>query len=65
MKRTYIHPKMIAVKLQNQSHLMEDSTFSGLGTNQTYADGDYIGFTGTNTTYEARVKESNLWDDVW
>ncbi len=55
---------MIAVKLQNQSHLMEGSTFSSFDTNQTTNE-EYIYFLGGSTTGSARVKEINLWDDEW
>ncbi len=64
MKSTYIQPQMIAVKLQNQSHLMEGSTFSSFDTNQTTNE-EYIYFLGGSTTGSARVKEINLWDDEW
>lgn len=62
MKR-YIHPQMIAVKLQNQSHLMEGSTYSSAGTN--LDGGESIGYYKGGINGDARVKESNLWDDEW
>ena len=61
MKSTYIQPKMIAVKLHNQSHLMEGTTVSGASTNLTGDETiNYGGVIG-----DARVKESNIWDDEW
>ena len=62
MKSTYIQPKMIAVKLQNPSHLMEGTTISN--TSATGTDGEVISYLDLGA-YEARVKGTNLWDDEW
>ena len=64
MKRTYIQPNMIAVKLQNQSHLMEGTTLSSVSTNLT-EEGEHIGYREGGITGDARVKVYNVWDDEW
>ena len=63
MKRTYIHPQMIAVKLQSQSYLMEGSTYSSADTN--LDGGESIGYYKGGITGDARVKGTNIWDDEW
>ena len=66
MKRTYIQPNMIAVKLQNQSHLMEGTTLSNIDTNLNEGEqGEHIRYREGGITGEARVKGYNVWDDAW
>ena len=70
MKRTYIHPKMIAVKLQNQSHLMEGTTLSGVNTTGLYSGDDEgedesINYNAGGINGSARVKGTNIWDNEW
>ena len=67
MKRTYIQPNMIAVKLQNQSHLMEGTTLSNIDTNLNEGDeqAEHIRYNPNGITGDARVKGYNVWDDEW
>ena len=65
MKRTYIQPQMIAVKLQNQSHLMENSTLSNVSTNLSQSDNEHFNYNPRGTNSNARVKESDIWDEEW
>ena len=67
MKGTYIQPKMIAVKLHNQSHLMEGSTtFSGArSSDQNLTEEESITFIGGPSSAASRVKGTNFWDDEW
>ena len=68
MKRTYIHPKMIAVKLQNQSHLMEGTTLSGVNTTGLFSGEDEdesINYDPSGINGSARVKGFNIWDNEW
>ena len=54
---------MIAVNLQNESHLMEASTFSDVTTN--LSDDESIFYLQTGTTGHSRVKAYSVWDDEW
>lgn len=65
MKRTYIQPNMIAVKLQNQSHLMENSTLSDVSTNLNPDDNENFSYNPIGTNGNARVKGTDIWDEEW
>ena len=54
---------MFAVKLQNQSHLMDGSTYSTFSTNLT--DEEEIYYVGGSLNSNARVKGTDIWDEEW
>ena len=62
MKKTYLQPAMMAVRLQQQSIICA-SKVSSVSTNLT--DGDAIGYGGGGSG-PARVKSNTVdWDDDW
>lgn len=64
MKKTYLNPTMVVVKLQHQTHLMDEST-AAIQSLSTNLGDDAIGFGGAGSG-SARTKESNgIWDEEW
>ena len=61
MKREYMKPAMLVVKLQHRTCLLSNSVAS-LGTNLT--DGDAISY-GNGGSGDARVKDYSVWDEEW
>jgi hypothetical protein len=62
MKKNYLSPTMMVVKLQHQGMLM-DLSMKGLGTNLT--DGDAIIYCDGGNG-DARTKEfGSIWDEEW
>ena len=65
MKKTYIIPGMIMVRLQHQRLLMQSSL---RGFNSNLAEEDAIGYgsESSNNTSGVRTKESSsIWDEEW
>ena len=63
MKKTYLQPAMMVVRLQQQSIICA-SPLSDVSTNLT--GGDAISFGGGTSTQSARVKSNTVdWDDDW
>ena len=63
MRKMYIQPTMVAVKLQHQTHLMDASQVKSLDTNLTGSD--IINYGGAGSV-DARTKESSsIWDEEW
>ena len=61
MKKTYLQPTMMVVRLQQQS-IICSSPVSRVSSNLT--DGDAIGYGGGSSTQSARVKSYTVdWDD--
>ena len=63
MKKTYLQPTMMVVRLQQQSIICASNGVNRVSTNLT--DGDAIGYGGGGTG-PARVKSNTVdWDDDW
>ena len=61
--KTYISPTIIAVELQHKAGVLQDvSPINGVTTNLSDEDTFHYGGEGDGPI---RVKESNLWDEVW
>ena len=65
MKKTYLQPTMMVVRLQQQSIICSSSSkVSRVSTN--LDEGDAIGYGGGSSTQSARVKTNTVdWDDDW
>ena len=63
MKKTYLQPAMMVVRLQQQSIICY-SPVNRVSTNLT--GDDAIGYGGGSSTQSARVKSNTVdWDDDW
>ena len=63
MKKTYLQPTMMVVRLQQQSIICTSSPVSRVSTN--LDEGDAIRYVGAGTG-PARVKSNTVdWDDDW
>ena len=63
MKKTYLQPTMMVVRLQQQSIICA-SPVNRVSTNLT--GDDAIGYGGGSSTQSARVKSNTVdWDDDW
>ena len=63
MKKIYLQPAMMVVRLQQQS-IICSSPVSHVSTNLT--GDDAIGYGGGSSTQSARVKSNTVdWDDDW
>ena len=64
MKKIYLQPAMMVVRLQQQSIICASKGVNRVSTNLT--DDDAIGYGGGSSTQSARVKSNTVdWDDDW
>jgi len=62
MKRTYLTPSMVMVRLQHQSIICQSPQM----TSMSQGDTGYGGASSNNTSGEARTRESSgVWDEEW
>ena len=64
MKKTYLQPTMMVVRLQQQSIICTSNGVNCVSTN--LDEGAAIGYGGGSSTQSARVKSNTVdWDDDW
>ena len=64
MKKTYLQPTMMVVRIQQQSIICFSKGVNSVSTNLT--GDDAISFGGGSSTQPARVKSNTVdWDDDW
>ena len=68
MKKIYLKPSMVVVRLQHQSIICQ-STMTSMSQGETHYGGGSSNNTSNNAGYnsnEARTREScSVWDEVW